>query len=86
MDAGAVSRRRPEIVNLAAEDVERAGYRFGYTACPHADPQHPLLTINRLLLWEGSSVDGDGHFSPDILRCQIHDLWPPARHCARVHQ
>ena len=68
------------------EAIERAGYRFGYTACPHADPQHPLLTINRLLLWEGSSVDGDGHFSPDILRCQIHDLWPPARHCARVHQ
>ena len=40
--------------------VERAGYRFGYTACPHGDPQHPALTIERLLLWEGSSVDGDG--------------------------
>ena len=67
------------------EALERAGYRFGYTACPHQDSRHPTLTIERLLLWEGSSVDGDGQFSPAILRCQVHDLWPPARTCARVH-
>ena len=65
--------------------LERAGYRFGYTACPHQDAQHPTLTIERLLLWEGSSVDGDGRFSPAILSCQINDLWPPARTCGRVH-
>jgi peptidoglycan/xylan/chitin deacetylase (PgdA/CDA1 family) len=63
--------------------LERTGYRFGYTACPHQDPQHPTLTIERLLLWEGSSVDGDGRFSPAILSCQINDLWPPARTSAR---
>jgi peptidoglycan/xylan/chitin deacetylase (PgdA/CDA1 family) len=67
------------------EALERTGYRFGYTACPHQDERHPTLTIERLLLWEGSSVDGDGHFSPAILRCQVHDLWPPARTCARIH-
>ena len=67
------------------EALERTGYRFGYTACPHGDPVHPLLTIERLLLWEGSSVDEGGQFSPDILRCQIHDLWPPARSCGRAH-
>ena len=67
------------------EALERAGYRFGYTACPHRDERHPALTIERLLLWEGSSVDGDGEFSPAILRCQVHDLWPPARSCHRVH-
>jgi peptidoglycan/xylan/chitin deacetylase (PgdA/CDA1 family) len=67
------------------ESLERVGYRFGYTACPHQDERHPTLTIERLLLWEGSSVDGDGQFSPAILRCQVHDLWPPARTCARVH-
>jgi len=67
------------------EALERAGYRFGYTACPHQDVRHPTLTIERLLLWEGSSVDGDGQFSPAILRCQVHDLWPPARACGRVH-
>jgi peptidoglycan/xylan/chitin deacetylase (PgdA/CDA1 family) len=67
------------------EALERAGYRFGYTACPHQDARHPTLTIERLLLWQGSSVDGDGQFSPAILRCQVHDLWPPARSCDRVH-
>lgn len=67
------------------EALERVGYRFGYTACPHQDARHPTLTIERLLLWEGSSVDGDGQFSPAILRCQVHDLWPPARACGRTH-
>jgi peptidoglycan/xylan/chitin deacetylase (PgdA/CDA1 family) len=65
--------------------VARAGYRFAYTACTHDDPAHPALTIDRLLLWEGSSVDADGRFSPAILNCQAHDLWPPARRCARIH-
>jgi peptidoglycan/xylan/chitin deacetylase (PgdA/CDA1 family) len=65
--------------------LDRAGYRFAYTACPHRDPHHPTLTIERLLLWEGSSVDGDGRFAPAVLHCQVHDLWPPARTCARVH-
>ena len=31
-------------------------------------------------------MDGDGEFSPDILNCQAHDLWPPARRCERVHR
>jgi peptidoglycan/xylan/chitin deacetylase (PgdA/CDA1 family) len=65
--------------------VAKAGYTFAYTACPHDTPAHPLLTIERLLLWEGSSVDGSGAFSDDILNCQVHDLWPPARTCQRVH-
>jgi peptidoglycan/xylan/chitin deacetylase (PgdA/CDA1 family) len=67
------------------EALEGVGYRYGYTACPHQDVRHPTLTIERLLLWEGSSVDSDGQFSPAILRCQVHDLWPPARTCDRVH-
>ena len=54
--------------------VGRAGYKFAYTACPHDVAAHPLLTIERLLLWEGSSVDGGGHFSADILSCLAHDL------------
>jgi len=65
--------------------VARAGYRFAYTACRHDDPRSPLLTIHRLLLWQGSSVNGDGEFIPEILSCQAHDLWPPARRCERVH-
>jgi peptidoglycan/xylan/chitin deacetylase (PgdA/CDA1 family) len=65
--------------------VARAGYRFAYTACQHGEPRHRALTIERLLLWEGSSVDGDGQFSPAILNCQAQDLWPPARRCDRMH-
>jgi len=70
-----------DIVNAVA----RSGYRFAYTACCHDDPQHPLLTIKRLLLWEGSSVNGEGEFTPNILSCQAHHLWPPAWKCERVH-
>lgn len=65
--------------------VARAGYRFAYTACGHGDPGHRALTIERLLLWEGSSVDADGRFAPGILDCQVHGLWPPSRRCDRVH-
>ena len=66
--------------------VANAGYRYAYTACQHDVPAHATLTIERLLLWEGSSVDADGQFSPAILNCQAHDLWPPVRRCERIHQ
>jgi len=65
--------------------VARAGYRFAYTACQHTEAGHPALTIERLLLWEGSSVDADYRFSPAILNCQTQDLWPPSRTCDRTH-
>lgn len=71
--------------STVVDAVARAGYRFAYTACRHDDPRYPLLTIHRLLLWEGSSVNGDGEFIPEILSCQAYDLWPPARKCERVH-
>lgn len=67
------------------EAVKRAGYEFAYTACPHGDRRHPALTIERLLLWQGSSVGADGRFSPAILNCQVQGLWPPARRCERLH-
>jgi peptidoglycan/xylan/chitin deacetylase (PgdA/CDA1 family) len=65
------------------EAVHRVGYRCGYTACRHQDVVHPDLTIERLLLWERSSVDAGGRFSSDILTCQADGLWP--RRCARLH-
>jgi peptidoglycan/xylan/chitin deacetylase (PgdA/CDA1 family) len=67
----------PPIVDLVA----RAGYRFAYTACEHQDARHPVLTIGRLMLWEGSAVGPTGGFSAPILGCQTHQLWPPARKC-----
>ena len=71
----------PHVVELVA----RAGYRFAYTACDHHDARHPQLTIQRLLLWEGSSIGGDGRFSSAIFDCQTHGLWPRAHRCERVH-
>ena len=67
------------------EAVARAGYEFAYTACGHVDARHPALTIQRLILWEGASIDARGRFSPAILNCQTHGLWPPARKCQRIH-
>jgi peptidoglycan/xylan/chitin deacetylase (PgdA/CDA1 family) len=71
----------PGVVEALAD----CGYRYAYTACPHDHPRHPELTIERLLLWEGSSIDADGAFSEAILGCQAHDLWPPSRVCSRAH-
>lgn len=71
----------PAVVDLVAH----AGYRFAYTACEHRDPRHPSLTVDRLMLWEGSSVGADGQFSSSILSCQAHRLWPSTRRCERVH-
>ena len=71
----------PRVVNALHE----AGYRYAYTACPHGDAIHPELTLERLLLWEGSSINADGEFSSAVFNCQIHDLWPPARRCERTH-
>ena len=69
------------VVNMVAD----AGYRFAYTACEHQSARYPALTLERLLLWEGSSIDADGRFSSSILSCQAYGLWPPARRCQRVH-
>jgi peptidoglycan/xylan/chitin deacetylase (PgdA/CDA1 family) len=75
-----------QFTGRVVEAVARAGYRFAYTACQHNDARHPALTQERLLLWEGSSVDADGRFSEAILSCQAHDLWPPSRQCGRLHR
>jgi peptidoglycan/xylan/chitin deacetylase (PgdA/CDA1 family) len=72
----------PQVVSA----LHAARYRYAYTACPHGDPRHPALTIERLLLWEGSSIDAGGQFSSAVFNCQIHALWPPARRCERAHQ
>jgi peptidoglycan/xylan/chitin deacetylase (PgdA/CDA1 family) len=72
----------PQIV----EALHHAGYRYAYTACPHSDAKHPALTLERLLLWEGSSINASGEFSSPVFNCQIHDLWPPARRCERTHR
>jgi hypothetical protein len=65
--------------------LDTAGYRYAYTSCPHVDRVHPALTLERQLLWEGSSIDADGRFSPPVFNCQIQARWPFARRCGRRH-
>jgi peptidoglycan/xylan/chitin deacetylase (PgdA/CDA1 family) len=74
-----------EFTPAVVDAIDRAGYRFAYTTCPHRDDRHPLLTIERLLLWQNSSTGADGKFSSAVLNCQVHDWWPPARRCERLH-
>ena len=64
--------------------VERAGYRFAYTVCRHRDPQRPLLTIPRVMLWQRSSLAASGRFSGSVLACQMYGGWL-FDHCDREH-
>jgi peptidoglycan/xylan/chitin deacetylase (PgdA/CDA1 family) len=64
--------------------VERAGYRWAYTACRHRDPHHSRLTVPRLMLWEHSSIDVSGRLSPSILRCQSKGALDGSRSCRAV--
>jgi peptidoglycan/xylan/chitin deacetylase (PgdA/CDA1 family) len=66
--------------------LDDAGYRCAYTSCSHVDRAHPALTLGRQLLWEGSSIDVDGRFSPSVFSCQIQARWPFAPRCGRPHR
>jgi peptidoglycan/xylan/chitin deacetylase (PgdA/CDA1 family) len=59
----------------AVRAVARAGYRCAFTSCMHRDSQHPLLTIPRLLLWEGSCRDSFSSFSPAIMQCHVSGVF-----------
>jgi peptidoglycan/xylan/chitin deacetylase (PgdA/CDA1 family) len=66
----------------AVQAVARAGYRFAYTVCKHRDESFPLLTIPRKLLWEKSSLNAFGSFSPSIMNCHVNgsfDLFAPCK-------
>jgi peptidoglycan/xylan/chitin deacetylase (PgdA/CDA1 family) len=67
--------------------VANGGYRIAFTTCRHRDAQHPWLTVPRLLLWERSTVDQGGRFSPAIMSAQITGLFSVSacrqRHDAR---
>jgi peptidoglycan/xylan/chitin deacetylase (PgdA/CDA1 family) len=65
--------------------VAAAGYQIAVTTCRHRDPLHPWLTVPRLLLWERSSVDGAGRFSPAILSAQLTGLFDRFSTCRQGH-
>lgn len=65
--------------------VAAAGYRFGYLTCEHHDPEHPLLTLPRRMLWENSSADLRGAFSTSIMSCQVNGVFDFASRCTWNH-
>jgi peptidoglycan/xylan/chitin deacetylase (PgdA/CDA1 family) len=65
--------------------VAAAGYRFGYTSCMHRDPQHPMLTVPRTVLWENSCLDSRGLFSGSVLNCQLHRAFDLVSGCRQSH-
>ena len=69
----------------ATTAVAAAGYRFAYGTCRQRDPEYPLMTIPRKVLWEKSSVDSDGRFSSAIMACKMNWFFDLESGCAHDH-
>lgn len=69
----------------AIRALGEAGFRCAFTTCNHVDAGQPLLTIPRKLLWEYSSMNGFGRFSPAIMSCQVNGIFDPAARCRQQH-
>ena len=65
--------------------VAAAGYQYGYTTCAHQDPEHPLLTVPRTVLWENSCLDPHGLFSGAVMSCQVHRAFALVNRCRQRH-
>jgi peptidoglycan/xylan/chitin deacetylase (PgdA/CDA1 family) len=65
--------------------VAGAGYRFAYGTCGRRDPEYPLMTIPRRVLWEQSSVDSQGRFSSAVMACQMNGAFDLRSNCAHDH-
>jgi peptidoglycan/xylan/chitin deacetylase (PgdA/CDA1 family) len=66
--------------------VEDAGYRYGYTICDHSREDSPLLTIPRVMLWEGSCQTASGRFSPSLMQCHAASVLPFPQPCHHDHE
>jgi peptidoglycan/xylan/chitin deacetylase (PgdA/CDA1 family) len=65
--------------------VADSGYEFAYTACTHRDPDYPLLSIPRVLLWENSGRAALDRQSPAVLNCVVHSVFDRFSPCRRDH-
>lgn len=66
--------------------VEAAGYGCAFTSCHHQDPDRPLLTLPRTLLWENAGLGVSGTFSPAVMGCQADGTLPRAAGCRLAHR
>jgi len=68
-----------------ARAVATAGYKFAYTICDHAVEAAPLLTIPRVMLWEGSCAGALGGFSSSLMHCHASSVLPYPSRCDDDH-
>jgi glycosyltransferase involved in cell wall biosynthesis/peptidoglycan/xylan/chitin deacetylase (PgdA/CDA1 family) len=69
----------------AVAAVADAGYRYAYTGCRHRDADHPLLTLSRRVLWEGSTLGTLGGFSAAVLGAQLSGIFDLGGRCSDDH-
>lgn len=65
--------------------VAAAGYQFAYTICSHRSNWNPLLTIPRVMLWEGSCTNAFDRFSSSLMGCHAASLLPFSNRCRDGH-
>jgi hypothetical protein len=70
---------------LVVQAVKAAGYQFAYSICRQGDRLFPSLTIPRKVLWEHSSINAAGRFSPLIMNCQANWGFDVKRRCEHDH-
>jgi peptidoglycan/xylan/chitin deacetylase (PgdA/CDA1 family) len=66
--------------------VNSCGYTFAFSTCTHRDPEYPLLTVPRKVLWEKSCVDPFGSFDPTIMECLIARVFDFMSPCRKIHK
>jgi peptidoglycan/xylan/chitin deacetylase (PgdA/CDA1 family) len=69
----------PDVVRAA----QRAGYRLGFSVCPHLDPERPWLTIPRRVFWEQTALDARQRFSRAMMACQVAGVFGRSAACPR---
>jgi peptidoglycan/xylan/chitin deacetylase (PgdA/CDA1 family) len=74
-------RFNPSVVQA----VKAAGYRYGYGICHSRDPNLPLLTIPRKVLWERSCLNMLGRFSAAVMNCHVHWVFDRNSRCEHDH-
>ena len=65
--------------------IDCGGYKAAYTVCNHQNPDYPMLSIPRRMLWENTCSGAFGQFSSAMLSCQTNGLFDKLSPCHRPH-
>jgi peptidoglycan/xylan/chitin deacetylase (PgdA/CDA1 family) len=70
----------------AVRAVKSCRYDFAFSTCLHRDPEYPLLTVPRKVLWEKSCIDPFGSFDPSVMECLIARVFDFMSPCRKNHE